>query len=443
MLRRLALRGTSIILKEKIKRSLLTSFLSIVNDTGHTANFHRELSNVASTDINDEDFKSQKSVKIWKGKRTRPRLKRQKKQTKIPVLSLTQARSLYDKLAPHVRLTLIRDICVLLKKKKSSAGIYQDIVNGLWGTGAASFKKAPPFWAQQEIKFALLNGKIQERSDWTRNTDFAPLVNRENWQRHVEILRRAREHSLHSRLWWSRAQKENLFEQLCLSVSESSNIKNNESNEAKLDEELASKVCDMNSERQARYDDKSETQLQKEAETLLEHLADNLPSEPFLELINFFDTFTFNLSKYNKREKFLLPNIEKCVKAHSPIVAPAIAEFIYLNTMALDFESGQIIKFTNEWDMLRERFAKILPEFQQAHKKKQSQDKFDNDREATAAKINSEIRAELEQETKIGDESTKVTNNRRQFMVRCDVMMLTDNLPSVPDSDRMIFVDNL
>eukprot|EP00546_Thalassionema_frauenfeldii_P008580 CAMPEP_0178925838 /NCGR_PEP_ID=MMETSP0786-20121207/18159_1 /TAXON_ID=186022 /ORGANISM="Thalassionema frauenfeldii, Strain CCMP 1798" /LENGTH=324 /DNA_ID=CAMNT_0020600813 /DNA_START=1031 /DNA_END=2005 /DNA_ORIENTATION=- len=111
--------------------------------------------------------------------------------------------------------------------------------------------------------------------------------------------------------------------------------------------------------------------------------------------------------------------------------------------MALDFENSQITKFTNEWDMLRERFAKIIPEFQLAHKKKQSQDKFDKDREATAARVTNEIRAELEQETKIGDETTKVTNKRRQFMARFDVMMLTDTLPSVPHSDRMIFVDNL
>lgn len=67
------------------------------------------------------------------------------------------------------------------------------------------------------------------------------------------------------------------------------------------------------------------------------------------------------------------------------------------------------------------------------------------DREATASKVNSGIRAELEQETKIRDEptSTTVTKKRKEFMVYFDVMMLTDTLPSVPQRNRMVFVDNL
>jgi len=429
--------------------SLVTPFFATINYAGRVTNFNGERWNFTSTNKNSNDYSStEKLEKNWKGKRERPKLK--KRNVANPVMSRTEARELYNKLAPHVRLKVIRDICVLLNKRKNTEGNYKEIVRELWEENERCGPD-PPLWMQQEIKAALLDKKFREKTYKKKIYGYAPAVNGENWQKHLLVLIQARDNAAHARLLWSKAQKENLIEQCLLSKQKSSEMEGDEgqfknATKAELDKTFNEKFSDISSERLARHGLKNEAQLKEEAEKLLEDLVANLPSESFLELMTFFGKFSSATLWSPTKEIYLLTDIENCVKSHLPSVVDDIAKFMYLDTMDTDFDNSRITKWKKEWALVRERFATILPAFQQSHLEKAKKVK-ESKKKLEVEAVDIQIRKkDSQKDIEMGDEVNSAPDEvkkRKECHVKLDVTMLIDTLPSVPYGDRIIFVDNL
>jgi len=377
-----------------------------------------------------------KRIQKSKGKRKPPILKNKP----ISVMSQKEARELYDKLAPHLPLKVIRNICALLNKKRkkgqASEG-YTNIVRNLWKNETNKLK-LPPIWTQQEMRRALLNrgGYNSFRSPKKSKADYPSQLNRKNWQKNLATLMKAREGALVSQLLWTRGRRQNLKEECLSSTSSSPSADESETNENIYP--LIKKDDCMSSDRRALHEGKCEMSLREEGEVLLNHLGDTLPTNIFLDLMEFLGTIG---STSSDRVNFLLPSLDKCVKSHLHLVVFKIADFLYVDTKDTNNEDRRIKNSLKQWDIVREKFARLLPVFQRTLLEKREQAPAKNQVEVKSIDLQIRKKEPAKKMTKCKEEKGK--RKRRHYHVQFDAAMLTDTSPSVPDCEKMVFVDNL
>jgi hypothetical protein len=393
-----------------------------------------------------ETTKSEKEPPAGKVKLTR-------KREPIRVLTKSQARGLFDEIAPHLPLTLVRNMCGFFKKKKSLAskeGSFASKVDNLW-EHEPDKTKIPPTWVRDTLRRVLLYGQGQRKSskqykkvfsDPKDVRAFAPIVNRQHWETNLESLMQIRE------AW----------------------VQNQPGDGAKRtfsDDETQQLSLTYATREQGRalHLTKSEMELKKEAETLLSHLADKLPGDDFRQCMEHLHSIQKHISDTNEISPFMANTLFwKSTRTHIHLVISEMSAFFYVDLASSGVHTkaskAQLQGATKQWDKLRQRFALTLPAFHQIvvegkklTKKQQEEDaigevdlqlhKQENVKPVAAAAVtepDTRSRAQIGLQVK---KNMKKGPKIRKYHVNLDAMLLTDNTPRVPHADRMVFLDNL
>jgi hypothetical protein len=359
--------------------------------------------------------------KKHKIKRKRPALRQPPK----AFVSQLKAREFYDELAPLLPLKVMRDLCIFLKKRKkmsSAQGTFSAKMELLW-KDEPNQENIPPKWVRKKL-MRLLMGGTDKRSN-TNKIDPVLKKNREEWETKITVLMQAREASVQKPLFWS-VHEEKLRKSELASAAP-----------GEADGSRTSSIDSGKQDRSVPHKAKTPDMLREEAETFLAHLADTLPSESFDEWMDAMKTSieSGTLRTSLSGSKFLMKHVYHCTTSHVHLVSAQIAEFFYLEISQAGQQSDKReLQAIQQWELVRETFAQTLPAFQRALVEQKAPTKKQVEEEA--------IDVTIKMKAPVKPNENKVVK-RRSYHIQLDAMMLTDTMPVVPRSDKMVFIDNL
>ena len=124
--------------------------------------------------------------------------------------------------------------------------------------------------------------------------------------------------------------------------------------------------------------------------------------------------------------------------SHAHLIVSEVAEFFYFELTDADLRDKRLSRAEKQYNELRERFASAIPSFQQTVLEGKPATKRQLEEQVVDVEIN--IKPPVEESH---EEGSKKRIKRKPFHVSLDAMLLTTTFPEVPESDKMIFVDNL